>query len=78
MSWMGIKQRGQWEAGRQMLLVEGKERSSRLEMGKWAAYLESCRKDSGKSRVEAEAAPESPYGRGLGSAPQVEAELQAL
>lgn len=49
-----------------MFFVEGKERSFRLEMGKWVVYLESCRKDLGKSRVEVEVVLEFLYGRGLG------------
>lgn len=45
-------------------------------MGKWGAYLESFRKEAGKSRVEAEL--EFPCRRGIGSAPRMEQELQAL
>lgn len=40
--------------------------SSSLEMGKWDTCLESCGKDAGKSRVEAEVALESPHRRDLG------------
>lgn len=58
-----------------MFPVEVKEVSSSLEMGPGGTYLESCGKDTGKSGVEAEAAPESPRRRALGSAPQKEGKI---
>lgn len=58
--------------------MEIKEASARPGMGKWGAFLERCGQDAGKGRVEAEAALEPPLRRALGSAPQMEGELQAL
>lgn len=70
------------EAGRAVTVSEEARDSlgggpySLWRMGKWGAYLENFRKDVGNSRAEAEL--ESPCRRGIGSAPRMEQELQAL
>lgn len=49
-----------------MFPVGVKEVSSSLAKGKWGMCLESGGKDAGRSRVEAEAALDSPHRGGLG------------
>lgn len=51
--------------------MEVKEGSPRLEIRTWGTHLKS-------ERVKAEAAPEPLHRRGLGSAPQMEGQYQAL
>lgn len=58
--------------------MEVKEGNPRLETRKRGTHLKSCQRDTGENRVKAEAAPESPCRRGLGSAPQTEGRHQAL